>query len=62
VLAMPDEPPADVTQIKQTPVKAVKPSGVEIEITEIVATFAPERNSTCWKSGCSPHSPFSDDC
>ncbi|MGA8189575.1 MAG: LPXTG cell wall anchor domain-containing protein [Candidatus Sulfotelmatobacter sp.] len=35
---MPDEPPADTTQIKQTPVKAINPSGEEIEITEIVAT------------------------
>jgi len=35
---MPDEPPADTTQIKQTPVKAISPSGEEIEITEIVAT------------------------
>jgi hypothetical protein len=38
VLSMPDEPPADTTQIKQTPVKAINPSGDEIEITEIVAT------------------------
>jgi hypothetical protein len=38
VLSMPDEPPADTTQIKQTPVKAINPSGEEIEISEIVAT------------------------
>jgi hypothetical protein len=38
VLSMPDEPPADTTQIKQTLVKAINPSGEEIEITEIVAT------------------------
>ena len=38
VLSMPDEPPADKTQIKQTPVKAINPSGEEIEITEIVST------------------------
>jgi LPXTG-motif cell wall-anchored protein len=36
---MPDETPADTTQIKQTPVKAINPSGEEIEITEIVATL-----------------------
>jgi hypothetical protein len=36
--SMPDETPADTTQIKQTPVKAINPSGEEIEITEIVAT------------------------
>jgi hypothetical protein len=38
VLSMPDEPLADTSQIKQIPVKAVSPSGEEIEITEIVAT------------------------
>jgi hypothetical protein len=38
VLSMPDEPPADTSQIKQTPVKAVIPSGEEIEITEVVLT------------------------
>ena len=38
VLSMPDEPPVDTTQIKQTPVKAINPSGEEIEITEIVAS------------------------
>jgi hypothetical protein len=38
VLSMPDEPPVDVSQIKQTPVKAVSPSGEEIEITEVVLT------------------------
>jgi LPXTG-motif cell wall-anchored protein len=38
VLSMPDEPPADTTQIKRTPVKAINPSGEEIEVTEIVAT------------------------
>jgi LPXTG-motif cell wall-anchored protein len=38
VLSMPDEPPADTTQIKQAPVIAINPSGEEIEITEIVAT------------------------
>jgi hypothetical protein len=38
VLSMPDEPPPDTGQIKQTPVKAISPSGEEIEITEIVAT------------------------
>jgi hypothetical protein len=38
VLAMPDELPADTSRIKQTPVKAINPSGEEIEITEIVAT------------------------
>ena len=38
VLSMPDAPPVDTSQIKQTPVKAVDPSGEEIEITEVVAT------------------------
>lgn len=38
VLSMPDQQPTDTTQIKQTPVKAVSPSGEEIEITEIVAS------------------------
>src|SRR6202167_4173931 len=36
--SMPHETPADTTQIKQTPVKAINPSSEEIEITEIVAT------------------------
>jgi hypothetical protein len=39
VLSMPDEPPADTSQIKLTPVKAVNPSGEEIEITEVVVTL-----------------------
>jgi hypothetical protein len=39
VLSMPDEPTADTSQIKLTPVKAVNPSGEEIEITEVVATL-----------------------
>jgi hypothetical protein len=38
VLSMPDAQPSATTQIKQTPVKAVTPSGEEIEITEIVAS------------------------
>ena len=38
VLSMPDKTPADSAQIKQTAVKAINPSGEEIEITEIVAT------------------------
>jgi hypothetical protein len=38
VLSMPDAQPSDTTQIKQTPVKAISPSGEEIEITEIVAS------------------------
>lgn len=38
VLSMPDQQPSNTTQMKQTPVKAVKPSGEEIEITEIVAS------------------------
>lgn len=38
VLSMPDERPSDTAQLKQTPVKAVTPSGEEIEITEIVAS------------------------
>ena len=37
VLSMPDSPPADTAQIKQMPVKAIVPSGDEVEITEIVA-------------------------
>jgi hypothetical protein len=40
VLSMPDEPPADTTQIKQTSVKAINRSGEGIEITEVVATQA----------------------
>jgi LPXTG-motif cell wall-anchored protein len=39
VLSMADETPADTTQIKQTLVKAINPTGEEIEITEIVATL-----------------------
>jgi LPXTG-motif cell wall-anchored protein len=38
VLSMPDAQPSDATQIKLTPVKAVSPSGEEIEISEIIAT------------------------
>ena len=38
VLSMPDAQPSDTTQIKQTPVKAVSPSGEEIEIAEVIAT------------------------
>jgi hypothetical protein len=38
VLSMPDEQASNTTQIKQTPVKAVTPSGEEIEVAEIVAT------------------------
>lgn len=38
VLSMPDQPLTDARTIKQTPVKAVNPSGEEIEIAEIVAT------------------------
>lgn len=38
VLSMPDQQPSNTAQIKQTPVKAVTPSGEEIEITEIVAS------------------------
>jgi hypothetical protein len=37
VLSMPDAQPAATTQIKQTPVKAVTPSGEEIEVAELVA-------------------------
>lgn len=37
VLSMP-EMPAEAQQIKQAPVKAVTPSGEEIEITEVIAT------------------------
>jgi len=35
VLSMPDQPPADTSQIKLTPVKAVNSSGEEIEITRV---------------------------
>jgi len=38
VLSMPDQRPQVTTQVKQLPVKAINPSGEEIEITEIVAT------------------------
>jgi hypothetical protein len=38
VLSMPEPAPAEPQQIKQTPVKAVTPSGEEIEFTEVVAT------------------------
>lgn len=40
VLSMPDEHPSDTAQIKQIPVKAVGPSGEEVEVSEIVATEA----------------------
>lgn len=36
VLSMPEPQPTDTAQIKQTPVKAVSPSGEEIEIAEII--------------------------
>jgi hypothetical protein len=38
VLSMPEAQPSVTTPIKQTPVKAVSPSGEEIEFTEVVAT------------------------
>lgn len=38
VLSMPDQPPFDATAIQQTPVKAINPSGEEIEIAEVIAT------------------------
>ena len=38
VLSMPDAQPSDTAQIKQAPVKAISPSGEEIEVTEVVAT------------------------
>jgi len=33
---MPDEHPTEAVQLKQTPVKAVRPSGEEIGIAEVV--------------------------
>jgi hypothetical protein len=38
VLSMPDAKPSDAAQIRQTPVKAVTPSGEEIEVTEVIAS------------------------
>ncbi len=38
VLSMPNENSDPAPEIKQTPVKAVSPSGEELEITEVVAT------------------------
>lgn len=39
VLSMRDgQPPSDATQLKQTPVKAVTPSGEEIDFAEVVAS------------------------
>jgi LPXTG-motif cell wall-anchored protein len=38
VLSMRDEQASDVAQIKTAPVKAVAPSGEEVELTEVVAT------------------------
>ncbi|MGO8793821.1 MAG: LPXTG cell wall anchor domain-containing protein [Candidatus Sulfotelmatobacter sp.] len=59
VLSMPDAQPSDATQIKQTPVKAVSPSGEEIEIAEVVElqpiapTEAPAPPSSLPKTGSS---------
>ncbi len=44
VLAVRDEAPAPV--VEQTPVKAVEPSGEEVEIAEVVDTVAPALPST----------------
>jgi hypothetical protein len=38
VLSMPDEQASSTAQVKQVPVKAVTPSGEEIETTEVVAS------------------------
>jgi hypothetical protein len=38
VLSMPDTQPSEAKQIKQTPVKAVTPSGEEIEVAEVVVS------------------------
>jgi LPXTG-motif cell wall-anchored protein len=38
VLSMPEPPPAEPQQIKQTPVKAITPTGEEIEIAEVVVS------------------------
>lgn len=46
VLSMPEPAPAEPQQIKQAAVKAVTPSGEEIEYTEVIATQPVAANST----------------
>jgi hypothetical protein len=45
VLSMPEPAPTEANQIKQVPVKAVTPSGEEIEVAEVVATQPITANS-----------------
>jgi len=38
VLSTPEPTPSELQEIKQAPVKAVTPSGEEIEVTEVIVT------------------------
>ncbi len=46
VLSTPEPVPAEAQQIKQAPVKAVTPSGEEIEVAEVVVTQPETANAT----------------